>query len=196
MADRILWWGGARCAAPRGQAHLALTPPLPWARYLRLRLPSMPSGGADASCRYHTTTATQRRYAKLGPLHKFALFFLQILQRLYDFPSREVAHSRRFMGGPEMVGHVDSVGKGYTTSCELVSTTESPSTEHGSMSKTSWVAHVLESTTRHELVPSRDALTRPCRTWGTHEADAANDRGGIRAAPCPSTTRHDLCRVE
>jgi hypothetical protein len=79
-------------------------------------------------------------------------------------------------GGPAIVFHVDSVGEGYTTSCELVSTTRSPSAEHGSMSKTSWIAHALESTTRHELVPSRDALTRPCRTWGTREADAANER--------------------
>src|SRR5215813_15411877 len=88
MADRILRWGGARCAAPRGQAHLAPAPPLPWDRYPRVRLP--PRRLVEQTRHAGIIPQPPRRdgMESLVPLHKFALFFLQILQRLYDFPSR------------------------------------------------------------------------------------------------------------
>ena len=73
-------------------------------------------------------------------------------------------------GGPEMVVHAESVGEGYTPSCELVRTPGSPGAEYDGMSKASRAVNALESTARRERVPSRDTLTRPSRTWGTREA--------------------------
>ena len=83
-------------------------------------------------------------------------------------------------GGPEMVFQVDDVRGGLQTSCELVSAAGSHSTEHGGMSKALRAAHALESTIRHGSVPSRDARTRSCHTWGAREAGAGNDGGGTR----------------
>jgi hypothetical protein len=82
------------------------------------------------------------------------------------------------------------LGEGYTPSCELVRTPGSPSAEHGSRSKASRAVNALESTTRHERVPSRDVLTRPGRTWGTREAGARTieeeyEQHLARPAPLP-----------
>ena len=64
------------------------TPPLPWDGYPRVRLP--PRHLVEQTRHAGIIPQPSRRdgMESLVSLHKFALFFLQILQRLYDFPSR------------------------------------------------------------------------------------------------------------